>query len=363
MNYLITAAGAGSRLISKGLKPPKPLVKVNGIELLIWSLTSFNFSSKDKLYVVTQKKDRVKDCLLKKIKKIFPQIFINWYELEEKTNGQLLTAIKAIEYFSIKGKILIHNCDTSYKISYHLEELDRDYFGAIPYFISEGENWSFLKTYKGEELISEVQEKNRISSKCSVGTYFFRESEEFIKLTKEYLSSINKNNNSELYISPLYDYAIKKGKNILAIKANYVKTFGTLEEICFSFDVNIQEIKGENGFYGHQRRTIVVDIDKTICESPPDGDYSKCKPIKTFCSKLREENNKGTYIILYTSRNVRTFKGNIGLINKYTSVVLIEWLKNNNIPYDEIYFNKPWGFGDLNYIDDKFLSIEEFNSK
>ena len=46
MNYLITAAGKGSRLIKKGIKPPKPLVIVNGIELLIWSLTSFNFSSK-----------------------------------------------------------------------------------------------------------------------------------------------------------------------------------------------------------------------------------------------------------------------------------------------------------------------------
>ena len=52
----------------------------------------------------------------------------------------------------------------------------------------------------------------------------------------------------------------------------------------------------------------------------------------------------------------------VGLINKYTNVVLAEWLKNNNIPYDEIYFNKPWGFGDLHYIDDKFLSIEDFKS-
>ena len=105
-----------------------------------------------------------------------------------------------------------------------------------------------------------------------------------------------------------------------------------------------------------------MDIDKTICKSPRKKDYSKCQPIEAVCEKLREENNKGTYIILYTSRNVRTFKGNIGLINKYTNVVLAEWLKNNNIPYDEIYFNKPWGFGDLNYIDDKFLSIEEFKS-
>ncbi len=361
MNYLITAAGKGSRLISRGIKPPKPLVIVNGIELLIWSLSSFNFLSGDKLYIVTQKNDRVKECLLNKIKNIFPHVFIDWLELEEVKNGQLITVIKAIEYFSLKGEILIHNCDTSYKISLNLEEIDKDYFGAIPYFFSEGENWSFIKT-NGEELIAEVQEKKRISSKCSVGTYFFREADELIKLAKKYLLSINKNLYSEFYISPVYDYAIKQGKKVLAIEASYVKTFGTLEEICSSFDLSINEIKGENGSSGHQRRTLVVDIDKTICESPQGKDYSKCEPIEPFCAKLREENNKGTYIILYTSRNVRTFKGNVGLINKYTNIVLVEWLKNNNIPYDEIYFNKPWGFGDLNYIDDKFLSIEEFKS-
>ena len=361
MNYLITAAGKGSRLIKKGIKPPKPLVIVNGIELLIWSLSSFNFSSKDRLYIVTQKKDRVKECLLNKIKQFFPQISIDWLELEEVKNGQLLTAIKAIEYFSLKGKILIHNCDTSYKISQNFEEINKDYFGAIPYFFSEGENWSFLKT-NGDELIYEVQEKKRISPKCSVGTYFFRQTDELLKLTSKYLLSINKKSNQELYISPLYDYAIKQGKNILAIEASNVKTFGTLEEICSSFYLSINEIKGENASSGHQKRTLVVDIDKTICESPQGNDYSKCEPIEAVCAKLREENNKGTYIILYTSRNVRTFKGNVGLINKYTNIVLAEWLKNNNIPYDEIYFNKPWGFGDLNYIDDKFLSIEEFKS-
>ncbi len=346
MNYLITAAGKGSRLVKKGIKPPKPLVIVNGIELLIWSLCSFNFSSRDRLYIVTQKIDRVKECLLNKIKKIFPQISIDWLELEEVKNGQLLTAIKAIEYFSLKGKILIHNCDTSYKVSKNIEEINKDYFGAIPYFFSEGENWSFLKT-NGEELIAEVKEKKRISSKCSVGTYFFRETEELINLTKKYLLSINKNLYSEFYISPFYDYAIKQGKKVLAIEASHVKTFGTIEEICSSFDLSINEIRGENAFSGHQRRTLIVDIDKTICESPIGRDYSKCEPIEPVCEKLREENNKGTYIILYTSRNVRTFKGNIGLINKYTNVVLAEWLKNNNIPYDEIHFNKPWGFGDL----------------
>ena len=65
-------------------------------------------------------------------------------------------------------------------------------------------------------------------------------------------------------------------------------------------------------------------------------------------------------IILYTSRNMRSFQGNIGLINKYTSRILHEWLESKGIPYDELHFGKPWGNGNLNYIDDKLISIPEF---
>ena len=87
--------------------------------------------------------------------------------------------------------------------------------------------------------------------------------------------------------------------------------------------------------------------------------YSKCKPIEKVCEKLRFENSLGTYIILYTSRNMRSFNGNIGLINKYTSSIQTNWLFKNHIPYDELYFGKPWG-KDLAYIDDKSLPLEKF---
>ena len=56
---------------------------------------------------------------------------------------------------------------------------------------------------------------------------------------------------------------------------------------------------------------------------------------------------------------MRSFNGNLGLINKYTSQTLINWLSTNNLPFDELYFGKPWK-GDMNYIDDKFLSIENY---
>ena len=55
MNYLFTVAGRGSRFKQKGIKPPKPLIKVFGNELLIWSMNSFNYNSDDRIFIVTYK--------------------------------------------------------------------------------------------------------------------------------------------------------------------------------------------------------------------------------------------------------------------------------------------------------------------
>ena len=62
MNYLFTAAGRGSRFRTKGLKPPKPLLKVFGNELLIWSMNSFKYSNEDNIYTARVKaKDNNKE--------------------------------------------------------------------------------------------------------------------------------------------------------------------------------------------------------------------------------------------------------------------------------------------------------------
>ena len=359
MNYLITAAGLGSRYLKEGIKPPKPLIKVKGTELLLWSLKSFDFNPKDFLYIVTLKRDKVKNFLLKKINLIYPQINIYWLELEEHLNGQLLTSLNAINFFKIKGEILIHNCDTSYKLECeNIKKIfEKNAFGIIPYFNSEGKNWSFIKIKK--DLIIQVKEKERISKNCSVGTYLFKDAEEFYNLANQYLKEIKNNLLKEFFIAPFYDYAITKNKKIYPIKCNHVMIYGTCAELLKTFDISFNELLSENDFNGNQRKTIVVDIDGTFCGKPVKGDYSKCNPIEEVCEKIRFENSIGTYIILYTSRNMRSFNGNIGLINKYTSSILTKWLFENKIPYDELYFGKPWG-KDLSYIDDKSLPIEKF---
>ena len=362
MNYLITAAGKGSRFINEGIKPPKPLIKVFGNELLIWSLNSFRFKSQDNLFIVTLQTDKVKERLEQKVKNLYPDLNVYWLELNEMLQGQLLTAIKAIEFFCIKGKLVIHNCDTSFK--FNTEEINNlleknKIFGIIPCFKEKGNHWSFAKSLDEDPSNAiEVREKKRISDNCSVGTYIFSSTNLLIKLSNEYINK-NKNKDIEFYIAPIFQYALEKHFKVKITKANDVRAFGTPLEILQNFGISFDELLGENSWNAHQRKTLVIDIDKTICLKKDHESYADAKPIKKVCEIVKREHYKGTYIILFTSRNMRTFKGSLGLINKITAPTLTKWLSNNNIPYDEIYYGKPWGMG-VSYIDDKNISIENF---
>ena len=57
---------------------------------------------------------------------------------------------------------------------------------------------------------------------------------------------------------------------------------------------------------------------------------------------------------------MKTYNGNIGLINANTAKVLTKWLDKWEIPYDEIIYGKPWpghyGF----YVDDRAIRPDEY---
>ena len=249
MNYLITAAGKGSRFKKEGLYTPKPLIKVFDNELLIWSLKSFNLSSKDKVFITTYIKHQARKKLEKKINNLYPKVQIFWLELREIPSGQLLTALKTIDYFNIEGAIVIHNCDTFYdfEISEINKLLETNIFGIIPCFKSKGDHWSFAKSsINDESLAIEVKEKVRISENCSVGTYIFNSAESLIFLCNEYFKNNDFEGKPEYYIAPIYQYAIDKKMKVKITKAKNVKVFGTPKELLLSFGISNETLFSEN---------------------------------------------------------------------------------------------------------------------
>jgi len=106
---------------------------------------------------------------------------------------------------------------------------------------------------------------------------------------------------------------------------------------------------------------IVMDIDGTLCPiKKTDEDYLNLIPYKNILDKLQEYKDAGAYIILYTSRNMRTYNGNLGQINANTAKTLLAWLDKWNIPYDEILYGKPWAGEDGFYVDDRAIRPSEF---
>lgn len=118
-----------------------------------------------------------------------------------------------------------------------------------------------------------------------------------------------------------------------------------------------------NKVFEETEGALVVDIDGTLCDIKiPNQSYAELAPREAVIGKLREYQAKGYRILLFTSRNMKTYNNNMGLINKYTAPVLLEWLAKWDVPFDEILFGKPWPRNKGFYIDDRAVRPDEFLS-
>ena len=106
---------------------------------------------------------------------------------------------------------------------------------------------------------------------------------------------------------------------------------------------------------------IIFDIDGTICPIKDKNEkYEDIIPDAEMVAKMREYKDAGATIVLNTSRNMRTYQGQIGLINANTAKVLLNWLDKWDIPYDEIIYGKPWPGHRGFYVDDRSVRPDEF---
>lgn len=106
-------------------------------------------------------------------------------------------------------------------------------------------------------------------------------------------------------------------------------------------------------------KRIIIDLDDTICTTE-NGDYANSTLREGIRDKLLEYREMGFSIVISTSRNMRTFEGSLGKINVHTLPVILNWLKNNNLPFDEVHVGKPWCGTEGFYIDDKAIRPDEF---
>lgn len=105
-------------------------------------------------------------------------------------------------------------------------------------------------------------------------------------------------------------------------------------------------------------KRLIFDLDGTLCITT-NGDYANAMPIWPVVEKLKQLRGQGFEVVISTSRNMRTYAGNTGKISANTLPVIIDWLHQHDIPFDEIYIGKPWCGTEGFYIDDRAIRPNE----
>ena len=104
----------------------------------------------------------------------------------------------------------------------------------------------------------------------------------------------------------------------------------------------------------------MIDLDGTIAELKKDGQtYADVRVNEGAVEKLRDLKAHGHYIIIQTARHMKTCDGNQGKVVAKIGKITLDWLEKNNIPYDEVYFGKP--YTDI-YIDDLAHKFTEWGA-
>lgn len=94
---------------------------------------------------------------------------------------------------------------------------------------------------------------------------------------------------------------------------------------------------------------VCVDLDGTICTLAENGDYASVKPLPRAVETLKKLKAQGHYIIIYTARRMRSQNGDVSRVIEEVGKLTTSWLKDHDVPYDELIFGKPYAHV---YIDD-----------
>lgn len=104
---------------------------------------------------------------------------------------------------------------------------------------------------------------------------------------------------------------------------------------------------------------IVVDIDDVISVHE-NRDYSHAKPFNDVICKINHlHDDMGFTVVLYTSRGMFSCNGDVAKAKSKNEPILLQWLKDNDVHFDELQFGKP--LADM-YIDDKCMNKKQFLS-
>jgi len=353
MNIIIPLGGLGERFLKEKYTKPKPLIDVLGKSMVQQVIDSLVINKNDKIILIYNEfLDNYNFSSIMKNK--YQNILL--IKLIKQTNGAVETILHSLKYLEkyhsnlLDNKCVLIDGDTIYNTDilniYRNEENN-----AVFCFNDDQENpiYSYV-TIDNSNNIIDIKEKIKISNFANTGCYCFKNG----VVLKQYCKKIIKENirsNNEHYTSCLISEMLKD-KNIfkaLKIQTHDFDCIGTPTQL-YKYVVKLQKQTFE-------KKRFCFDLDNTLVTLPEiHNDYTTVKPIFKNIMFLKFLKNLGHIIIIYTARKMRSCNGNVGEVIKNIAKITIDTLDKFDIPYDELYFGKPYANF---YIDDLAINAND----
>lgn len=217
MRIVFPMAGLSSRFSNAGFDKPKYMLDVDSNTVFYHAINSFKryFKEHEFLFIFRDIQD-TNSFINKECRKLGLENY-KAVCLDKPTDGQAETVYIGLKKANVSESesVLIFNIDTfrpNFELPETLDLIDID--GYLEVFEAEGDHWSFvLPESDGSNKVLKTTEKDRISSLCSSGLYYFREAIDYFG-TFERIIEIDDRTKNEFYIAPMYNYLIKQGKDI-----------------------------------------------------------------------------------------------------------------------------------------------------
>lgn len=342
MNIIIPIGGVGQRFVDDGYLMPKPLISVLGKPMIYRVIDNLKLKEEDTIFIIynTQLNSFNFENL---IQFYFPKLNIKFIPLDHVTKGASDTILYGLNEMPAKEldkEFLILDCDTFYgnDILFHYRRSKNKNW--IAYFKDEQMNpiYSYI-TLDGDSNVIKIKEKEKISNFANTGAYGFESG----YLLKKYIGKLS-NINTERYTSYVYQAMLR---DRLKIEGFNHENFN-----CVGTPLQLQVYCNNNKDKSEPLR-VCFDLDNTLVSYPTiPGDYYSVEPIQRNIDFVKLLKSLGHTIIIHTARRMKTHSGNVGAVISDISRVTLDTLDKFAIPYDELYFGKPYANF---YVDD--LSI------
>jgi len=346
MIILIPLGGVGDRFKKAGYTTPKALIQIFGKPVLYYLLDNLKLNNGDLVYI-PYNREYSRYFFENKLCRDYPDIEFQFLKLDNDTEGAAETINIALSNITVHDQpILCLDGDNFYTI-----DIIKLWDGANKIFTFAEDNasgiFSYLTTSDG--IATNIVEKEAISNYACTGAYGFASYKTLLKYTKIIIDGDIRRKN-EFYTSTAIQEMINDGFKFETelIDRDSWKCLGTpihVRKFCNNYPK-----KSFNNLLTIKTLRVCFDLDNTLVTHPKIvGDYSTVEPIQKNIDFLKYLKGFGHTIIIYTARRMKTHQGNIGKVLCDVGPITFLTLKKYDIPFDEIYFGKPYAHY---YIDD-----------